>query len=728
MRKLLLSCFLLVLLGHVGQAAHLVGGEIFYECLGNNQYRITLKVYRDCYTVTGAEFDNPAYIAVYDDNGSLIENLTAPFLGSTQIPVIINNPCLQAPPDVCVEEAIYTVETTLPFAPGGYHIAYQRCCRNPTIINLIAPDELGSTYYVHIPEAALNSCNSSPSFNSFPPVALCTGDLLQFDHAANDLDGDQLVYSLCTPFHGGDQFDPQPIPPLGPPYTDISWGGGYNAGYPMDASPQLSIDPTTGLLSGVPTQSGQYVVGVCVEEYRNGELLSINKRDFQFNVVNCESNIAAIIPPQPTFHDPCNGLEVDFGNTSVNAEYYHWDFGVLGTNADTSDQETPTFTYPDTGTYTVTLVANPYLPCSDTTQQNVSVYTGVNAMIESGGEQCFDVNAIDFNAIGDFGAGATFYWQFENATPATSTAMSPTGVVFDTVGTHSVSLEVTEGSCSDVDEIEVEMYPRPEAYFSFSPLSGCAPLGILLFDSSMTATAHQSFWTLGDGSTAQGNRVLHSYLEPGTYDVSLSVWTETGCVDTSVFVMEDAIEVFPSPTGQLSVDTTIQFVYEPTFVFTGTSSANSAVLYPGDGTAHQLPSAEQTGLGLVHEHFYTDTGNYWVTMVFVDDNGCEALDSVMVRVEPEVRFWVPNAFTPNGDRINEVWGPQAYGFSEYEIWVYDRWGKLMFHSEDPFEKWNGTSMNKGNHEPVLGVYAYRILARSVKNTVIKEFGHVTILK
>jgi gliding motility-associated-like protein len=115
-------------------------------------------------------------------------------------------------------------------------------------------------------------------------------------------------------------------------------------------------------------------------------------------------------------------------------------------------------------------------------------------------------------------------------------------------------------------------------------------------------------------------------------------------------------------------------------------------------------------------------------MIFTDDNGCISSDTVTVRVEPEVRFWIPNAFTPNEDRINDTWGPKAFGFGEYELWVYDRWGKLMFHSLDPFEKWNGTYNNQSNHKPVFGVYSYRILALSVKNQTLKESGHVTILK
>ncbi|MCB9185148.1 MAG: gliding motility-associated C-terminal domain-containing protein [Flavobacteriales bacterium] len=723
MPKTLLTWILILASAVWVRAAHLVGGEIFYECLGGDQYQITLKVYRDCYTVTGAPYDNPANIAVYDNSGNLVVNLTAPFTGSQQLPVIINNPCLQAPPDVCVEEAIYTVTTTLPYIAGGYHVAYQRCCRNPTIVNLVNPEDLGSTYYVQIPETALNSCNSSPYFNGFPPIALCTGDQLVFDHSATDPEGDQLVYSLCTPFHGGDQIDPQPIPPLGPPYSSIIWGGGYSSSYPLNSSPQLTIDPQTGLLTGVPTQVGQFVVGVCVEEYRNGQLLSINKRDFQFNVVSCTSNIQAVIPPQPTFHDPCNGLTVDFGNNSVNAQFYHWDFGVAGTFSDTAFAEDPVFTYPDTGVYSVTLVANPGYPCADTTIDDILVYNDVSVDILSSGEQCFDANSIDFSAVGDFGSGATFYWEFQNGTPSTSTEMNPQGVVFDTVGTYDVSVQVTEAVCTDEAISTIEMYPRPQAFFNADNLQGCAPLGVFLLDSSLAYTPHQSQWDMGDGTELTGSRVLHAYQTPGTYDITLTIWTETGCVDTSVFQIPNAIEVLPLPTASLGVDTNFKYVYDPVFTFTGTSNAVSCELFPGDGTtvSDSIPNC-------TFEHFYSDTGNYQAVIVFTDDNGCVSSDSIWVRVEPEVRFWVPNAFTPNGDRINDTWGPKAFGMSEYEIWVYDRWGNLMFHSEDPFEKWDGSKDNKGNHDPVNGVYAYRILARSVKSTYIKEFGHVTILK
>ena len=723
LKKCIFILFAFLAMTSNSSAEHLVGGEIFYKCLGGDEYEITLKVYRDCYTVTGAPFDNPAAIAVYNTAGDLIDNLQAPFTGSNQLEVVINDPCLQAPPDVCVEEAVYTVTTNLPFLAGGYHIVYQRCCRNPTIVNLIEPDAQGSSYYVHIPELALNTCNSSPSFNSFPPLALCTGEELIFDHSATDSDGDLLVYSLCTPFHGGDQLNPAPNPPLPPPYTNISWSPGYTAGFPINAAPQLSIDPTSGLLTGVPTQVGQYVVGVCVEEYRNGELISTNKRDFQFNVVICESNIAAIIPSQESFHEPCDGLEVDFGNSSVNAQYYHWDFGVAGVISDTADIENPTFLFPDTGAYEVRLIANPGFVCADTTIGVVMVYNPVLVEIESSGELCFDVNEVDFLASGQFGSGATFLWEFEDAVPGSSTELNPQGIVFDSVGTYDISVLVTEHICSDEANMSLETYPRPQAYFNGDTLEGCAPLGVLFVDSSLAGTPHESLWDFGDGVNELGERVFHSYTEAGTFDLNLTIWTTEGCVDTATYYVENAVIVWPQPTAELTVDSNIRFIFEPDFIYDGESNAETCELFTGDG------SSFVNSIGSCNfEYSYTDTGNYLAIMVFTDARGCVSSDSVWIRVEPEVRFWVPNAFTPNDDRINDTWGPKAFGFKEFELWVYDRWGKMMFHTTDPFENWNGTFKNQSNHEPVLGVYTYRIAARSVKKTYIKEIGHVTILK
>jgi hypothetical protein len=108
-------------------ASHIVGGEMFYDCLGGNQYRVTVKLYRDCNS-TGAQFDPQLPVTVFDGNDNQIDNFTIPFPGSTNLQVNFNNnPCITIPSNICIEEAIYEKIVTLPSSSTGYTLSYQRC-------------------------------------------------------------------------------------------------------------------------------------------------------------------------------------------------------------------------------------------------------------------------------------------------------------------------------------------------------------------------------------------------------------------------------------------------------------------------------------------------------------------------------------------------------------------------------------------------------------------------
>jgi len=132
----------------------------------------------------------------------------------------------------------------------------------------------------------------------------------------------------------------------------------------------LSID-TNGLLTGTPNTIGQFVVGICVKEYRNGVLLSKNKRDFQFNVMDCILNsVHAELPPEIM---QCRDKTINFPNNSTGAINFFWNFGDPTTLSDTSLLVFPTYTYPDTGTYPVTLIVNKDLSCTDTAYSTVNI-------------------------------------------------------------------------------------------------------------------------------------------------------------------------------------------------------------------------------------------------------------------------------------------------------------------------------------------------------------------
>ncbi len=165
------------------------------------------------------------------------------FRGLDTLPPTINDPCTIPPLDFCYEVTTYIDTINLPPLAGGYQISYQRCCRGPSVTNLNTPEDQGLTLTVKIPPAADAICNSSPRFDNYPPLLLCAGEELVFDHSATDPDGDVIVYELYEPFQGGTSSVPAPSPASPPPYTPVQWLGGFTEITPFGPGP-ITINST----------------------------------------------------------------------------------------------------------------------------------------------------------------------------------------------------------------------------------------------------------------------------------------------------------------------------------------------------------------------------------------------------------------------------------------------------------------------------------------------------
>ena len=469
---------------------------MYYVCNDNGDYIFTMKLYRDC-NGPGAQFDNPANFAVFDDNDILVDQVQATVFNIEEIDPSFDSPCLNFPPDICVEEGSYQFMLQLDTDISGYRVVYQRCCRNPTVQNLENPGAQGLTIVAEVPQTNVADCNSSPFFNSFPPPILCSFEPLVFDHSATDPDGDELIYSLCAPYTGGSQADPLPIPPSNPPFAELQYAFGYSALDPLNADPMLSIDPATGLLTGTPTMQGQYVVGVCVEEWRNGILIGVNKRDFQFNVAPCEPISEALIQEIDDF-ELCDDLTFTFFNQSNPDNEYVWDFGDPTTDDDISIGFNGQYTYPDTGTYVVTLISNPGVFCSDTTEIIVPVYYEATIDIESFDFECINGEPVySFTAGGTFQQGAsTILWDFgPGSNPQTADGLTATGISFDTPGVKNIQVQAIENICEAQSTIQFTVPDPPEV--SIDPQTEfCSGLNISFTQSSQNASLFS--WEFGD--------------------------------------------------------------------------------------------------------------------------------------------------------------------------------------------------------------------------------------
>lgn len=690
------------------KATHIIGGELTYVHVQGDEHLVSLRIYRDCgpTNTNGTGFDLNVEIGVFDASGNYLFSEFFDYVNAVNVPVQLNNPCLTAPPSICVESSTYSDTISLPPIPGGYILAYQRCCRTPSTLNLQAPSTQGLTCTVEVPDLALGN-NSTPTFTAYPPIALCANEAMVFDHSATDPDGDVLVYELCPPLAGGAQGNPVPSPPAGPPYAPVTWGGGYSTAYMMDANPILAIDAATGSLTVTPTVMGSYAIGVCVKEYRNGVLLSTVRRDLRFDVVPCLVQVASSVQQQVSL---CDGLTVSMDNLSQNSSSFFWDFGDPGTTTDTSSLFAPTYTYADTGVYQVMLIAEPGWVCADTSYATFQVYLPLDPGFIAPPIQCADALPVQLEAVGNFGPNATVEWDMGPFGDPPLMNGHQVDADWTQPGWHAVQVQVSEHGCTDTFTDTVVVYPNPTVDLTTNT-AGCAPLGISPVPVTTAWTPLQFLWDLGDGTSSTDSLPTHTYVDPGTYTVSLTVYTNSGCVDTAMVTYVDLMSAFAPPTAAFTVTPPTVNVFDPLVLVTDNSIDASSWTYYVDGTTYTTPD---------FAHSFSDGGVYTVTQIV--ESGLNCLDTAQAQVVVEdVLLYVPNAFSPDGDGKNDLFLPKAFGALNARLTIYDRWGQEIHTTDDLKEGWDGGGM------PV-GVYVYRISYSLVGPGRRERLGSVTLVR
>ena len=365
------------------------------------------------------------------------------------------------------------------------------------------------------------------------------------------------------------------------------------------------------------------------------------------------------------------------------------------------------------------LIANPNTPCADTTYTTYELYPAVQISFPPVPGQCVIGNNFTLLADGSFGQDAIFSWDFGPfATPPSSDLLSPQ-VSFSDTGHYLVTLTVTEHGCTDVYTDTVVVYPPPLVNFSIPEFVGCAPFGVQFSDSSFAWTDITYLWDFGDGNTSDLQNPYHTYDFIGSYDVILTVSTDSGCIG-SVTSPPATVTVNPSPNSAFEVDPLATSIFEPVVNVINFATGDTAFMFfMDDGYSTNEES---------FSYSYLDTGHYAVTQITWNEWGCTDTLQTIVHIMPELLFYAPNAFTPNGDGLNEVWKPVVGGTDQYELFIYDRWGEVIWTTTDPTQGWDGVPQ-KGKKLAPNNVFVYLAVYRDINTQVIhKKMGHFTIVR
>lgn len=743
-RRLLPIIFLFLLVGEVAEARHIVGGGITYECLGLGRYRFTMKVYRDGNSAGGANLDEEVVIGVYRcppagcvglNQNSVFATVRVPLQVPINVVDVPDYPCL-IPPNVRVEEGVYQWVMELPVSDQSYHITYQRCCRNVTISNLIFPGDQGATYTVELTPEAQQACNSSPTFKQFPPIVICADEPLSFDHGATDADGDQLVYEFCAPLDGGEPaISPTPVliscqgaapqPGCPPPYREVTFRApAYSFDAPLAGNPTVRIDPNTGRITGTPQIQGQFVVGVCVSEFRNGILLSKTYRDFQFNVASCDPQVVADIREDLQISDQeyqvnsCGVTDISFVNESFQERFirdYQWSFDIAGASV-TSQLWEPTISFPGIGKYNGTLMLNPGTECGDTAFITVNIFPDIEADFMFEYDTC-DANPVIFTDLSESGSGEISSWVWDFGDGNSADVRNPEHL-YRQPGVIPAALTVRDTNQCEATEIkEVNYFPVPNLIVvSPSSFDGCQPLGVFFDNLSFPIDeTYDIDWRFGDGGRSDAISPSYVYTDEGLYTVDVSITSPIGCTTDTTFA--DLIRVLPSPTAGFSYAPEVPTNIDPRVVFQDESSDAISWSWDFGGAGSSIERNPVFS--------FPDTGMYQVIQTVTHPSGCIDTFARIVDVRPEVRFFLPNAFSPNADAVNDEYRGVGImkGAENYVMSIWNRWGQKVFESNDPERGWNGRSFNNGQDAPA-GVYVVLVTFEGPrgKSFELKQFA------
>lgn len=482
MKKLFLA-ILFVSVTFSAAANHLKGGFFTYEYLGPGvndntklRYRVTLTVYMHCQPTAGQQDASIPFSFYNQTNGTLTANINVPLTQSYDL-LRSDNPCITNETVGCIYHIrIYTLESVeLPVSQKGYVVSFQRCCRISGIQNLVAPsNQYGTTYSTTIPGTDMTSDgydNSSAKFLVNDTAIICAGSYFELPVIASDDDTtDDLEFSFCDAWvGGGNGTTANPSPAAPPPYNSVPYAAGFSGGRPLGSN--VGIDPKTGMISGIaPAGEGEYVITVCVTEFRNGVPIATTRKELHIYVGSCNAADASL----PEAFTECESYTYTFSNQvppNAAIESYYWDFG----DGDTSSQATPTHTYADTGTYVLKLVVNRNNACTDSATALVLVYPGFVPGFATAGNCIGKPVSFTDTSKSVYGVVNKWNWDFgvQSLINDTSVLKNPT-YTYQQLGPKTIRLIVGDSKgCRDTAYRTVNILDKPDLDVAFSDTLIC---------------------------------------------------------------------------------------------------------------------------------------------------------------------------------------------------------------------------------------------------------------
>ena len=648
MKKLLL--FILLFISGHAIAGHIAGGEMFYKYLGKggiegtSKYRITLRLFRECNPIVSpggqglAELPSYVYIGIYKNTTPTEELGSLKYVPIKGKVAILNlttyNPCLVERIPICYQLATYEFDQELTDIPEGYTIGYQTCCRSYSIVNVDFPPlsptlrAEGATYSCQIPGTNVlgKGVNSSPVFYLKDTTLVCANDRFTLDMSASDPDiVDSLSYALCAAYNRGRTTYGADTSFLPPPYEVLNYVSPFSGTSPLGVD--ATIDSKTGIISGIAPDAGAYVINVCVNEWRNGVVIGVHRKDFTLKVASCTLSAAKLRPS----YSNCNSFLFQFGNedSTTYIDKYIWNFGdYLSLDNIDSTSSKPFHRYSDTGEYRFSLTVfskGNNGTCVDSARSILKVFPGFNAIFGVKGNCIKNPFYFIDSSISKYGKINSWHWDMGETTATNDVfSVKDTSYIYPKTGLKTVKLIVgnTKGCFADTS-IVVNVLENP----SIKPLRDtliCVSDTLPLFAKEVNPIGKATFtWTPNKfiSDTTSPNPVVYP-SDTIKYHLLLS---DEGCDASDSITVNTKVSI---TVKALPVDT---LICEKDSIHLFADTYGLYFKWTSDNPNEKVDEVKSP---LVSPSVNFNKTRYSVKAIIGNGNNCFATDATLVYVRP----------------------------------------------------------------------------------------------
>ena len=309
-------------------------------------------------------------------------------------------------------------------------------------------------------------------------------------------------------------------------------------------------------------------------------------------------------------------------------------------------------------------------------------------------------------------AGGNFAWS-QGGTSATITETPSSTSVYNLTYTAN-------GCVGNAVSASIIVLPLPLASFSVNNTSGCVPVTVSLLADTIGQNATYAWTSTGSGSQIGANPQM-TFVNGGCYDVTLTA-TLNGCSNSTTSASLICVQNYPVANFYTSPGSFSQ--NNQTLSFINTSIGASGYIWNfGDGS---LSNEENP-----NHYFQGITGDETITLLASTSMGC--MDSISIEIPANLGeiYYIPNTFTPDGDKYNQVFKPvftSGFSIDGFEMLIYNRWGELLFESHNPYAGWDGSYGLEGLDCP-SGTYSYKVnIKLQDKEEMLIIMGHVNLLR